>query len=918
MRACLAFACLSLCLSSTVKADTVLWVEGEAAVTRQSVVPNSGLDATNPYALSGGGWISSFSEKSMPTSGVVTYQVEIATPGSYHLWLRAAAGTGLSWRCDSGGWVSIDAAKGVDACSIAPDGGIWWPPTVAWFDAGALELGTGRHEIGLMLGGEKRAGEAAFAAVDCMALVQGSFTPNGKFRPGDPAAPRPVLDIPEGSAWDFVPPPDTFDARSLLDLRWMNEKVAGQHGFIRLSRDGNSFVRGDGKPIRFWAMGEGPDIKISDLKRHAQFLAKRGVNIVRVYQALQPKTDGSKVTDVDEGALDLAFRHVAAAKSAGIYSIIEPYWGNACTIRGSWGAIGDAGQNGTLLMFIDPKLQEGYRAWCRALYTRVNPYTNTRLATDPCVAVIQIQNENSLLFWDFDSLAPRPLARLRELFRDFLVAKYGSLEACRKAWLDYTPPQGEIKIPMEWDKGLPGMVDTWDFTRDGQAKKRTWKGFRECSADQAEFFAKLMHRFNTDMIRYLRKELGCKQLINCGNWHGPDGLTQDAENWSGTAGDVIARNCYTGGYHQGNNVGWQVLTGSYYSNVSCIKQPATLPVNMKQVAGHPMITPETSWVHPNLYQSEGPLMVAAQSALTGYDAAFWFFATSADWTPDTVYKWPADVPMLLGQFPAAAMIFRNALVKEGAPAVEEYRLLQDLWDRKTPVILDESGWDDPNHSAGGFSPTEAVKAPVDQLAYMVGPVRVTYGADRARSRTQPMGQFIDRRSGTVRSNTGEIVTDFRRGIYRVNAPQAQAVSGFLAAAGPQQLSDVRVDCRNDYATVVTVAMDGLPIRSSSKVLVQVGTVCRPTGWTSQAYTLMQNKSPMEARRLVSMGKAPWQVEKTRVEITVANPILSRAILLDVNGMPVAEPIGVTRSGGRLRVALPSNAMYVILAGPAAK
>ncbi len=57
----------------------------------------------------------------------------------------------------------------------------------------------------------------------------------------------------QGETWPFLPERDTFRADALLDLRSMNEKVAGQGGFIRLSDDKNSFVRGDGTPIRFWA-----------------------------------------------------------------------------------------------------------------------------------------------------------------------------------------------------------------------------------------------------------------------------------------------------------------------------------------------------------------------------------------------------------------------------------------------------------------------------------------------------------------------------------------------------------------------------------------------------------------------------------------------------------------------------------------
>ena len=54
-----------------------------------------------------------------------------------------------------------------------------------------------------------------------------------------------------GETWPFRPERDTFRADALLDLRSMNEPVAGERGFIRLSADRNGFVRGDGAPILY-------------------------------------------------------------------------------------------------------------------------------------------------------------------------------------------------------------------------------------------------------------------------------------------------------------------------------------------------------------------------------------------------------------------------------------------------------------------------------------------------------------------------------------------------------------------------------------------------------------------------------------------------------------------------------------------
>src|SRR6185436_9419466 len=94
-----------------------------------------------------------------------------------------------------------------------------------------------------------------------------------------------------GPSWAFTPPKDTFSDDALFDLRSLNEKVAGENGFVTRSKDGNDFLLGNGKPARFWALNDGPGEKV-DLARHARFLAKRGINMVRAHTNITP-SDGN-------------------------------------------------------------------------------------------------------------------------------------------------------------------------------------------------------------------------------------------------------------------------------------------------------------------------------------------------------------------------------------------------------------------------------------------------------------------------------------------------------------------------------------------------------------------------------------------------------------------------------------------------
>ncbi len=329
-----------------------------------------------------------------------------------------------------------------------------------------------------------------------------------------------------------------------------------------------------------WAAGERtqPNEGLDALKRQAQFLAKRGVNALRIFAMVPPTAPDSKITDVNEKEVDAVFKVVAAMKSAGIYTIIDGYWASATRIQKGWDVTSPGRDNPEGLLFFDPKFQTGYKAWMKELYNRPNPYTGVRLADEPAVAIIQLQNEDSLLWWGVSNIGGDALALLRRQFAEFLVRKYGSLEKASAAWHNY---KSEF-VADDWENGLPGLLHIWDLTRDGLAQKGGSRGFPERSADQTEFLAGTMHRFNTDMAAYFRQELGCKQLINANNWRTADLISLlDAEYWAYTANDVVARNIYTGGLHQGVNNGWQILAGHFYSDLSLIRDPARLPTNIR-------------------------------------------------------------------------------------------------------------------------------------------------------------------------------------------------------------------------------------------------------------------------------------------------------------------------------------------------
>ena len=721
----------------------------------------------------------------------------------------------------------------------------------------------------------------------------------------------PVNAWPEAGTWAFEPPRDEFRPEALLDLRSLNEKSAGESGFVRLSADGSDFVLGDGKPARFWAVNTGaynkhPRFPAPDLARHARFLAKRGVNMVRFHGNITPAAGA--LTDIDGEEREKLWRLVAAMRKEGIYTTFSPYWAVSSRVKPALGVL-DAGKGANFgLLFFDPKLQAAYKAWMRQVLSQPNPYTGIPLAQDPALAIIQLQNEDSLLFWTSQNIQGEAAGELRRQFAAFAARKYGSLEKAREAWAGASI-EGD-----DFANGQAGLHIVWELTQD-----RGGAGQKQRCADQMQFFTETMFRFHRDMAGFLRGELGCKQLVNAGNWRTADNVKMlDAERYAYSANEVIAVNRYYTGVHEGPNAGWAIIGGDRFTDPSVLLRPREFPLTLKQVAGHPMIIPESTWVPPISYQSEAPFLVAAYQSLTGIDAYYWFATGEEAWRQPGAAngyrpsegKWVCATPMLMGQWPAAALLYRMGYVKQAPPAVVENRALTDLWQRRMPIIAEDPGYD-PNGDAARIAPSSAIKTGVNPLAYLAGPVVAAYDADPAGSRVADLSRQIDDAKQVVTSLTGDLRWDYGKGVCTLNAPCAQGAAGFLKAAGPLRVGALEIRCANEYATVLAVSLDGRPLPESRRVLVQVGTAERPTGWKTRAVEIKAGSGVVRGEEVVDFGRKPWRIQDADITLAIANPGLSKVRVLDTNGMPVSEAPLQAAAGGK-ETKLPANALYVVL------
>jgi hypothetical protein len=280
------------------------------------------------------------------------------------------------------------------------------------------------------------------------------------------------LGLPAQERWEFDPEKDPFSDNSLLDLSHLNEDVAGATGYIQLDGAGG-FQRGDGEPIRFWAVNVGverqkPYLQRSDqggyhpepqLDHHAPWLAKRGVNLVRCHGFINPDDPATQeITDVNQGEIDWIWRTVGAMKAEGIYTIVSPYWANNMKSDDArWGT--DWGGQHHALLFFEEELITAYKEWLRVLFTTPTEYLGGKtLAEEPALAIFQIQNEDSFLFWTINNLNEGQAARLGKQFGDWAIAKYGSLDEALATWGTRFGGNDDL------ENGILGFANIWEMT----------------------------------------------------------------------------------------------------------------------------------------------------------------------------------------------------------------------------------------------------------------------------------------------------------------------------------------------------------------------------------------------------------------------------------------------------------------------
>jgi hypothetical protein len=259
---------------------------------------------------------------------------------------------------------------------------------------------------------------------------------------------------------------------------------------------------------------------------------------------------------------------------------------------------------------------------------------------------------------------------------------------------------------------------------------------------------------------------------------------------------------------------------------------------------------------------------------------------------------------MMGQFPAAALIYRRGLVGTGKVLAEVKLNKTDLLQLKGTPLPQDAALDELRLADAPKGPTIKPEQRIDPLIHYAGRVKVSFVNEPGSTNVSDLAGLVDHARKVITSSNGELKLDYDHGILKVNASRAQGVSGALKFAEMTELKDLSVSSDLELGHIMAVSLDDEPLATSSRILLQVMSEEKETNHQTE---------PVSAtvKRIVNIGTDPWQVRELKgtVRFKRADAAELQVTALDFNGYPAGS------AGTAQEIKLQPTTLYYLIAAP---
>lgn len=535
--------------------------------------------------------------------------------------------------------------------------------------------------------------------------------------------------IADESLFPFVLPWDD-SAENITNISSWSTKPAGENGFIRVHEghlwSGDRRVRLFGVNLCFGANFP----THADAEKVAARMAKFGFNCVRFHHMDMSSAPGGIFAKdgvtLDPGQLDKLDYFIAQLKKNGIWSNLNLHVSRRYPNMPVWKEAPSFYKGVDL--YYQPMI-ELQREYARDLLTHVNAYTGLNYASEPAIAIVEINNENGLIceWWKgaLDRMPDPYASDLKVLWNRWLQRTYSSEADWKSAWQMETKESfGSLPLLTKVNfksQPVPVRIDWMRFLWETEANY--WTGMQHYLKEELQSHSLIVGSAVGFSPPYIQAKLDV--VDSHAYWHHPEfhGKEWDPQNW-------------------------EVVNKSMAGDA----KGGTLPhLCMRRVAGKPYICTEYNASAPNTFGSEAFLLVSAYAALQDFDGIFAFAWSHRLGNWDTkLIRGFFDIdqhPAKMATMPAAAALFVRGDVQPAQNTVIEHLPEEDAIRLST---TDGSWW----------------QAKLPNLSCLISRVALS---TEPGSAAEPVLQEA--------SDTGELTWSIADSLVTINTPRSKAWIG---------------------------------------------------------------------------------------------------------------------------------------------